>query len=241
MLHQSERRDRAGAGRVLPRLEVGERHQHALAEGVIEGLERGIAHPQSWGVPDHRLSGGDPEAAQLDDRAARLRREGALAPDHRGEVEQGGLLGREGDVGGEVVFALGDAVAQVLVVAGLARALDRLERHPKFADVVLVALELPLEVGVVAGVGVLLPIALNGREDLVLRQARIGREQRQHEAEQSLLDGDARGGGGGGHVMNPTVVDPGLVEVGGYRMARMSTTKTRVSSALIDSGAVPGS
>jgi hypothetical protein len=56
-----------------------------------------------------------------------------------------------------------DAVAQGLVVAGVAGRIDGLERDAQFADVVLVALELTLEVRVVTAGAVALPVALHRR------------------------------------------------------------------------------
>src|SRR6185312_2098282 len=61
---------------------------------------------------------------------------------------------------------------------------------PEFADVVFVALELALEIGVVSRARVALAVALHRREDLVLGQAGLGRKQSQHEAEQPLFDRD---------------------------------------------------
>src|SRR5690606_540916 len=98
-----------------------------------------------------------------------------------------------------------DAVAQVLVVAGLARALEGLERHAELPDVVFVALELTLEIGVVTRVRVFLAIPLHCREDLVLGQARVGRQQREDEAEEPLLYGDAGGGAGWWHECDPNI------------------------------------
>jgi hypothetical protein len=108
------------------------------------------------------------------------------------EVEERRLLGREREVGGELVGAARDPVAQELVVALLAGRLDGLERDAEVADVVLVALELALEVRVVAAGRVPLPVALDAGQDLVLGQSLLGGEQRQDQAEEALLDRHGR-------------------------------------------------
>ena len=95
-------------------------------------------------------------------------------------------------VGQQVVLALGDAVPERLVVAGAIGRLHRLERDPELADVVLVAFELALEVRVLAALVVALGVAAHARQDLGLQQARLGREEREHQAEEPVLDGDPR-------------------------------------------------
>ena len=191
--------DLALARLVVPRLEVREAHDQVPLERAVERVEGGVAQAHARRVADHGLVGGDAERAQLEQGAARLPRQRPLAPDHRGEVQQRGLVAGEAEVVGQLVGAARDAVAQGLVVAGVAGRVDGLERDAELADVVLVALELALEIGVVATRLVALPIALHRRQDLVLGQAGLGRQQREHEAEQALLDRDARSGGGGGH------------------------------------------
>src|SRR5690606_31482891 len=195
VLHEGERDDLARAGAILAGLQVVERHELPAVDRLLQRLEGRIAQPQPRRIAEDRFVGGDPERAELHERATRLGAQRALAPRHRGEAEQGELLGVEAHVVGQVVGALRDAVAQVVVVARLAERLDRLERDAQLADVVLVAFELPLEVGVVAAGHIALRVAAHAREDFRLGESRLGRHEREHETEQPILDGNRRGDG----------------------------------------------
>ena len=190
--HDRERIDRALARRALAGLEVAEAHDLPLVERLAQRLERGIPHPQPRRVADHGLARLDAERAQLRERALRVGRERRLAPHLGGEAEQRQFVGREAHLVGEVVLPLGDAVPQGLVVAGPVGRLDGLERDAELADVVFVALELALEVRVLARLVVALRVAAHRREDLGLQQAGLGGEQREHEAEEPILDRDPR-------------------------------------------------
>ena len=149
--HHGERIDGALARRPLPRLEVAEANRLAAVERLAERLERGIPHPEPRSVADHGLARLDAERPQLRERPLRVGRERRLAPHLRGEAQQGEFIGREAHLVGQVVLPLRDAVPEGLVVAGPVGRLDRLERDPELADVVFVALELALEVRVLAG------------------------------------------------------------------------------------------
>src|SRR5690606_32434665 len=195
VLHEGERDDLARAGANIAGLQVVEPDELPAVDRLLQRLEGRIAQPQPRRIAEDRFVGGDPERAELHERATRLGAQRALAPRHRGEAEQGELLGVEAHVVGQVVGALRDAVAQVVVVARLAERLDRLERDAQLADVVLVAFELPLEVGVVAAGHIALRVAAHAREDFRLGESRLGRHEREHETEQPILDGNRRGDG----------------------------------------------
>ena len=194
VLHEGERGKLPRARFGLTGLQVGEANDRIALECGAQRLERGIPHAQPGGISQHRLIGDEPESLQLDHRATGFPGERSLSPHHRREVEQGGLLGGEGDVVRQLIAPSRDAVTQVLVVSGLAGSIHGLEWHTQVADVVFVAFELALEVGVVTAGTVPLAIPLHGREHFILGEAGLGREQCEHETEQSLLDrnsGDA--------------------------------------------------
>ena len=82
-----------------------------------------------------------------------------------------------------------------MIVAGLIGGIRRLQRNTELADVVFIALELALEIGVLAALRILLAVPLHGREDLVLREPRLGGEQGENEAEKPLFDRHSGGHG----------------------------------------------
>jgi hypothetical protein len=85
---------------------------------------------------------------------------------------------------GEKLMSAGSSYAPF----GIVWSLDGLERDSELADVVFVALEFALEVGVVAGEPEVLPVPLHRGQDLGLGQAVLARQKREDEAEQPLLD-----------------------------------------------------
>jgi hypothetical protein len=177
-------------GRALAGLEIEEGHDLATVHGLAERFEGRLPRSKGGRVADHRVGRLDAEGVQLGERTPRLGREGSLPPDRRGEFEQHDLVRREGDVGRQVVETLGDAVAQVVVAAGVVGRFQGFQRDAQFPDVVFVALELALEARVVPTDLVALAVALHRREDVALGQADLRRDEREDQAEEAFLDSD---------------------------------------------------
>ncbi|BDZ53119.1 hypothetical protein GCM10025870_01920 [Agromyces marinus] len=227
------RLDRARSGRVLAGLEVVEADALAPVERLPHRFEGGIPHSQARRVADHGLPRFDAERAELGEGALRIGRERRLAPDLGRQAEQRQFVGREAHIHRQVVLALGDAVPQRLVVTRAIRGLDRLERDAEVADLVLVALELPLEVRVAAVRVVPFGVPAHGREDLRLQQAVLGREQREHEAEQSILDRDPSLPEGLDDATSAIILKrrAATPQRSGHATPRMSITKNSVEPA----------
>ena len=127
-------------------------------------------------------------ARDLDDGLARVRAKSGIAPIVNGKAQHGELRGRDVD-GLHRGRGRVDAIADVAAIRGIRHGL---QRHPKAAEILLVALKHPLKRGV--GLGVLalhaLVVAVHGGADLLLVHARARRRERDEQIEQALLRRD---------------------------------------------------
>src|SRR5690606_37401524 len=134
VLDECVRVDGADARLRLPRFQVRKRDGCVLLECRVQGFERRLANPVPGGIAEYRFVRGQAERSELEQGTSGLVGERAFAPDHGSQIEQRGLLSREGDVCRKLVTAPRDAVSKVLVVAALAGVVNGLEGNTELAD-----------------------------------------------------------------------------------------------------------
>ena len=178
--HERPRLD-AALGRLrFLRAPVREAERHAAQHAVLDGVERRLGRAQPRLDADEGVDVAlDPGRAQLAQGLGRRAGEARLGPGAAGEAEHGQLVGLEGDVG-QRVLALVDAVPRLVLVERVDVLGD--ERDAELAQLVLVALEHPLE-GLGRG---RLAVLRHELADLGLGQGSSRVQQDEHEVEESL-------------------------------------------------------